>query len=103
MWGSNQKQNKNMKVIAGSKNRVLVKPIDFGEQKTASGLILTMNGEWEAPRGTVVEVSNQDEAGVASTVKKGDVVLYFKHGPTPVKIKNKDFLVMKEYDIYAID
>ncbi len=36
------------------------------------------------------------------TVKKGDVVLFTKYGPSEIKINNKEYLIAKEEDILAI-
>jgi chaperonin GroES len=36
------------------------------------------------------------------TVKVGDVVLYGKYGGTEIKHEGKDYLIMREADIYAV-
>jgi chaperonin GroES len=36
------------------------------------------------------------------TVKVGDTVLYGKYAGTELTIEGKDYLIMKESDIYAI-
>ena len=36
------------------------------------------------------------------TVKKGDKVLYGKYGGTEIKHDGKDYLIMRESDIFAI-
>jgi chaperonin GroES len=36
------------------------------------------------------------------TVKPGDTVLYGKYSGTEIQVDGKDYLIMKEADIYAI-
>jgi co-chaperonin GroES (HSP10) len=52
-------------------------------------------------KGTVVAVGNgkKDEP---LTVKVGDTVLYGKYAGTELQVDGKEFLIMKESDIYAI-
>jgi chaperonin GroES len=52
-------------------------------------------------RGIVVAVGNgkKDEP---MTVKVGDTVLYGKYSGTELSVEGKDYLIMKESDIYAV-
>lgn len=81
-------------------DRVLVEP-DAAETKTASGIIIPDTAKEKPQRGTIVAVGGgkKDEP---MTVKKGDKILYGKYSGTEVQIDGKDFLIMKESDIYAI-
>jgi Co-chaperonin GroES (HSP10) len=81
-------------------DRVLVEP-SAAETKTASGIIIPDTAQEKPQQGTVVAVGNgkKDEP---MTVKKGDVVLYGKYGGTEIKHEGKDYLIMRESDIYAI-
>lgn len=81
-------------------DRVLVEP-DAAETKTASGIIIPDTAKEKPQRGTVVAVGKgkKDEP---MTVKKGDKILYGKYSGTEVQIDGKDFLIMKESDIYAV-
>lgn len=81
-------------------DRVLVEP-DAAETKTASGIIIPDTAKEKPQRGTIVAVGSgkKDEP---MTVKKGDKILYGKYSGTEVQIDGKDFLIMKESDIYAI-
>ena len=81
-------------------DRVLVEP-DAAETKTASGIIIPDTAKEKPQRGTIVAVgSGKKEEPM--TVKKGDKILYGKYSGTEVQIDGKDFLIMKESDIYAI-
>jgi chaperonin GroES len=87
----------NVKPIA---DRVLVEPA-AAEEKTASGIIIPDTAKEKPQRGTVVAVGNgkKDEP---MTVKEGDNVLYGKYGGTEITIEGKDYLIMRESDIYAV-
>lgn len=81
-------------------DRVLVQPAE-AETKTASGIIIPDTAKEKPQRGTVVAVGTgkKDEP---MTVKVGDQVLYGKYSGTEVQIDGKDYLIMRESDIYAI-
>lgn len=81
-------------------DRVLVQPAE-AETKTASGIIIPDTAKEKPQRGTVVAVGNgkKDEP---MTVKVGDQVLYGKYSGTEVQIDGKEYLIMRESDIYAI-
>ena len=71
------------------------------EEKTASGIYIPDTAKEKPQRGTVVAVGTgkKDEA---LTVKVGDTVLYGKYSGTELTIEGKDYLIMKESDIFAI-
>ena len=87
----------NIKPLA---DRVLVEPAE-AESKTASGIIIPDTAKEKPMRGKVVAVGNgkKDEP---LTVKPGDTVLYGKYSGTEIQVDGKDYLIMKEADIYAI-
>ncbi|MGK7394226.1 MAG: co-chaperone GroES [Candidatus Cyclobacteriaceae bacterium M3_2C_046] len=81
-------------------DRVLIEPAS-AEEKTASGIIIPDTAKEKPLKGTVVAVGKgtKDET---MTVKQGDQVLYGKYAGTEINIEGKDFLIMRESDIYAI-
>lgn len=81
-------------------DRVLVEP-SAAETKTASGIIIPDTAQEKPQQGKVVAVGNgkKDEP---ITVKVGDIVLYGKYGGTEIKHEGKDYLIMRESDIYAV-
>ncbi|EMR02434.1 co-chaperone GroES [Cesiribacter andamanensis] len=89
--------NVNIKPLA---DRVLVEPA-AAEEKTASGIIIPDTAKEKPQRGQVVAVGNgkKDEP---LTVQVGDQVLYGKYSGTEITISGKDYLIMRESDIYAI-
>jgi chaperonin GroES len=89
--------NVNIKPLA---DRVLVQPA-AAEEKTASGLYIPDTAKEKPQKGTVVAIGNgkKDEP---LTVKVGDTVLYGKYSGTELSVEGKDFLIMRESDIFAI-
>ena len=81
-------------------DRVIVEPAT-AEEKTAGGLYIPDTAKEKPQRGTIVAVGDgkQDEP---MTCKVGDVVLYGKYAGTEINHDGKDFLIMRESDIFAI-
>jgi chaperonin GroES len=81
-------------------DRVVVEPAE-AETKTVGGIIIPDTAKEKPQRGKVIAVGDgkKDEP---MTVKVGDNVLYGKYSGTEVSIDGKDFLIMRESDIYAI-
>ena len=81
-------------------DRVVVRRIEE-DTKTAGGIIIPDTAKEKPQRGEIVAVGNgkKDEP---MTVKVGDQVLYGKYAGTEINIDGKDFLIMKESDIFAI-
>jgi chaperonin GroES len=87
----------NVKPLA---DRVLVQPAE-AEEKTASGIIIPDTAKEKPMRGTVVAAGpgKKDEP---TMVKVGDTVLYGKYSGTEIQVDGKDYLMMRESDIFAI-
>jgi chaperonin GroES len=87
----------NIKPLA---DRVLVEPA-AAEEKTAGGIIIPDTAKEKPMKGTVVAVGTgkKDEP---ITVKVGDMVLYGKYAGTELSVDGKDYLIMRESDIYAV-
>jgi chaperonin GroES len=81
-------------------DRVVVEP-SAAEEKTAGGIIIPDTAKEKPQRGVIVAVG-QGKKDEPLTVKVGDVVLYGKYSGTEVHFEGKDYLIMKESDIYAI-
>ena len=71
------------------------------EEKTASGIIIPDTAKEKPQKGIVIAVGTgkKDEP---LTVKEGDTVLYGKYAGTEITFDGKDFLIMRESDIFAI-
>ncbi|HKK37929.1 MAG TPA: co-chaperone GroES [Cryomorphaceae bacterium] len=87
----------NLKPLA---DRVLVEAAP-AEEKTASGIIIPDTAKEKPQRGTVVAVGGgkKDEP---VTVKVGDNVIYGQYAGTEIKIEGKDYLIMRESDIFGV-
>ncbi len=91
----------NIKPIAGTQNRVVVEPA-AAEEKTASGIYIPDTAKEKPQKGIVISVSELDEKGNKPTVKQGDQVLYGKYAGTEITHEGKEYLIMRESDIYAV-
>jgi chaperonin GroES len=87
----------NIKPLA---DRVLIEPA-AAETTTASGIIIPDSAKEKPQKGIVVAVGKgtKDEP---TTVKVGDTVLYGKYAGTELNVEGKDYLIMRESDIFAI-
>lgn len=81
-------------------DRVLIEPA-AAEEKTAGGIFIPDTAKEKPQRGTIVAVGN-GKVDEPMTVKVGDTVLYGKYAGTELQFEGKDYLIMKEADIYAI-
>ena len=81
-------------------DRVLVEAAK-AEEKTAGGIIIPDTAKEKPQRGKVIAVGNgkKDEP---LTVKVGDNVLYGKYSGTEITIDGKEYLIMRESDIFAV-
>ncbi|WKN43816.1 co-chaperone GroES [Tunicatimonas pelagia] len=81
-------------------DRVLVEPA-AAEEKTASGIIIPDTAKEKPQKGSIVAIGTgkKDEP---LTVKVGDQVLYGKYAGTEITVEGKDYLMMRESDIFAI-
>lgn len=87
-------------------DRVLIEPMNQ-EEKTESGIVLPDTAEKERPeQGKVIEVGPgrllKNGKRQPMEIKKGDIVIFSKYGPSEVKLKNKEYLIAREDDILAI-
>ncbi|TAF45496.1 MAG: co-chaperone GroES [Sphingobacteriales bacterium] len=93
----------NIKPIA---DRVVVEAAP-AETITASGIYIPDTAQEKPQKGTVVAVGPGKYAEASGTlipmaVAVGDTVLYGKYAGQESQINGKDYLIMKESDIYAI-
>ena len=93
-------------MIKHLEDRVLIEPISE-EIKTKTNIVLPDTVEKEKPeQGKVVAIGpgriDNNGKRIPMSVKKGDVILFTKYGPSEIKIKDKDYLIAKEEDILAI-
>ena len=87
----------NVKPLA---DRVLVEP-QPAENMTASGIIIPDTAKEKPMKGTVV-AAGPGKTDEPMTVKNGDLVLYGKYAGTEITVDGKDYLIMRESDIFAV-
>lgn len=81
-------------------DRVIVE-VSAAEEKTASGIIIPDTAKEKPQQGVIVAVGTgkKDEP---MTVKVGDRVLYGKYAGTEITHMGKEYLIMRESDIFAV-
>lgn len=87
----------NIKPLA---DRVIIEPA-AAEERTAGGLIIPDTAKEKPQRGKVLAVGT-GKPDEPMTVKVGDQVLYGKYAGTEISVEGKDYLIMREADIFAI-
>ena len=87
----------NVKPLA---DRVIVEPA-AAELKTAGGIIIPDTAK-EKPQKGIIQAVGKGTKENKMTVKVGDTVLYGKYAGTELKLDGKDYLIMREADIFAI-
>jgi chaperonin GroES len=86
-------------------DRVVVKPRDEDEARTASGLVIPDTAKEKPQQGDVVAVGPgefQDGERIPMDIKEGDVVVYSKFGGTEVKFEGEDYLILSARDVLAV-
>lgn len=86
-------------------DRVVVEPA-VAEEKTAGGIIIPDTAKEKPQRGQIVAIGEGKVAEngtlVKPQVKVGDTILYGKYAGTEITVEGKDYLIMREADIFAI-
>ena len=81
-------------------DRVLVEPA-AAETKTSSGIFIPDTAKEKPQKGTVVAVGSGTKDN-RITVSVGDQVLYGKYAGTELQHEGKEYLIMRESDLFAI-
>ena len=82
-------------------DRVLIQAA-AAEEKTAGGIIIPDTAKEKPQKGTIVAVGPGKKKEEPMTVKVGDTVFYGKYAGTEISVDGKEYLIMRESDIYAI-
>ena len=86
------------------RDQVLIEALK--QEVKRGGIILPDTATKERPeQGKVIAVGEGkwvDGTLVKPSVKKGDIVLFTKYGPSTIKVDDKEYLIAKEEDILAI-
>lgn len=86
-------------------DRIVVKPKDEDESRTASGLVIPDTAKEKPQLGEVIAVGPgdyQDGERVPMDVSVGDLVFYSKYGGTEVKYEGEEYLILSSRDVLAV-
>jgi chaperonin GroES len=82
-----------------NEDRVLVEPAP-AEEKTSSGIIIPDTAKEKPQKGKVI-ATGEGLKDKPVTVKVGDNILYGKYAGTEITIDGKDYLIMRNSDIFG--
>ncbi len=87
-------------------NRILVERIEEPEKVTPGGIIIPDSAKEKPTQGIVIAAGpgGRDKEGkrIPMDIKAGDRVVFGKWGGNDIKIEGKEYLLLKEDDIYGI-
>ena len=93
----------NLKPLGG---RVIVRPNEDDEQRTASGLVIPDTAKEKPQTGTIMAVGpgdlSDDGERIPLDVSEGDVVVYSKFAGTELKHEGDEYLILSSRDLLAI-
>ena len=85
--------------------RIVVKPKEEDEARTASGLVIPDTAKEKPQLGEVLVVGPgefKDGERTPIDVAVGDLVFYSKYGGTEVKYEGEDYLILSSRDVLAV-
>lgn len=86
-------------------DRIIVKRLDQ-ERQTASGIVIPDTAAEKPEQGEVIAVGSgrllDNGTVLPLQVKTGDTVLFGKYAGQTVKVRDEEFLVLKEEDVLGI-
>ena len=86
-------------------DRVLVKALE-SEGKTKGGIVLPDIAKERPSKGEIIAVGTgkvfEDGSRKFLSVKVGDKIIFGKYAGTEVKIKDQEYLILREEDILAV-
>lgn len=74
---------------------------DKAEETSIGGIIIPDSAKEKPLQGVVTSTCKEDKLQPLS-IKKGDRVMFSKHSGNPFQVDGKDFLIMKESDVFAV-
>ena len=86
-------------------DRLIVKRLDEGEQKSAGGIIIPDTAKEKPQEGKVVAVGpgkREDGKVLGVDVKVGDKILFGKYSGTEIKLDGEEHLILREEDILGV-
>lgn len=71
------------------------------EDKTGGGIIIPDSAKEKPVKGKIIAIGT-GKPDIPMTVKVGDTILYGKYAGVEIQIDNKNYLIMREDDVFAI-
>lgn len=87
-------------------DRIVVKRIESGDEKTAGGLIIPDTAKEKPQEGEVVAVGKgkrlEDGKVIGLDVQVGDRILFGKYSGSEIKIDGTEYLIMREDEVLGV-
>jgi chaperonin GroES len=87
-------------------DRLIVKRIEEGEQKSAGGIIIPDTAKEKPQEGKVLAVgkgkTNDDGKTIPLDVKAGDRILFGKYSGSEIKVEGEECLILREDEVLGI-
>jgi chaperonin GroES len=87
-------------------DRVMVKRLENGVEKTKGGIIIPDTAKEKPEQGKIVAVGkgkvNDDGKLMPVGVKVGDTILFGKYSGSEIKLDGEEHLIMREEDILGV-
>ena len=87
-------------------DRLIVKRLEEGEQRSARGLIIPDTAKEKPQEGKVLAVGagkkNEEGKRTPLDVKAGDRILFGKYSGSDIKIDGEEHLILREEDVLAV-
>jgi chaperonin GroES len=88
------------------RDRVMVKRLENGVEKTKGGIIIPDTAKQKPEQGKIVAVGkgkvNDDGKLMPVGVKLGDTILFGKYSGSEVELDGEEHLIMREEDILGV-
>jgi chaperonin GroES len=87
-------------------DRLIVKRIEEGEQKSAGGIIIPDTAKEKPQEGKVLAVgkgkTNDDGKTIPLDVKAGDRILFGKYSGSEIKVDGEECLILREDEVLGV-
>ena len=87
-------------------DRIVVKRIDEGADKTASGLFIPDSAKEKPQEGEVMAVGQGKRADdgklIPLDVKAGDRILFGKYSGSDIKLDGEEYMIMREDEVLGV-
>jgi len=87
-------------------DRLIVKRIEEGEQKSAGGIIIPDSAKEKPQEGKVLAVGkgkkNDDGKIIPLDVKTGDRILFGKYSGSEIKVEGEECLILREDEVLGV-